>query len=167
VPLDFHQAFLSSSLRQSKLPFSSTSTPKNSMAGSSNRRRASARLKEAALARVGGGDHQLPFQLSLDFLLSLTILFVFSASSNGTRLLRRPRIQPYRTTPRSHTTILLRATMSATRSGSRRGATKPDASWKMFQRRPESPSSNGSISASSCWRPLTVNLLIDFNLTQL
>jgi hypothetical protein len=37
----------------------------------------------------------------------------------------------------------------------------------MFPRRPESPSSNGSISASSCWRPLTVNLLIDFNLTQL
>jgi hypothetical protein len=33
--------------------------------------------------------------------------------------------------------------------------------------RPESPNSNGSTSASSCWRPSTVNPLICFNLTQL
>jgi hypothetical protein len=44
--------------------------------------------------------------------------------------------------------------------------TKPSASLKMFPRRPTSPSSNGSISASSCSRSL-VNLLIGFNLTQL
>jgi hypothetical protein len=35
------------------------------------------RLKEATLALVGGGDHQFPLQLSLDFFLFLTILFVF------------------------------------------------------------------------------------------
>jgi hypothetical protein len=34
-------------------------------------------------------------------------------------------------------------------------------------KKPASLSSNGSISASSCWRPLTVNFLIDFNPTQL
>jgi hypothetical protein len=44
---------------------------------------------------------------------------------------------------------------------------KPSASWKMSPRRPESPSLNGSTSASSCWRPSTVNLLTCFNLTQL
>jgi hypothetical protein len=37
----------------------------------------------------------------------------------------------------------------------------------MFPRRLESPSSNGSISASSCWRPLTINPLIDFDPAQL
>jgi hypothetical protein len=37
----------------------------------------------------------------------------------------------------------------------------------MFPRKPASLSSNGSISASSCWRPLTINFLIDFSPTQL
>jgi hypothetical protein len=40
-------------------------------------------------------------------------------------------------------------------------------SWERFPRKPASPSSNGSISASSCWRPLTVNILIDFDPAQL
>jgi hypothetical protein len=44
---------------------------------------------------------------------------------------------------------------------------RPGASWKTSPKRPESPSSNGSISASSCWRPSTVNLAICFKLTQL
>jgi hypothetical protein len=45
--------------------------------------------------------------------------------------------------------------------------TKPGASWERFPRKLASPSSNGSISASCCWKPLTVNFLIDLNPTQL
>jgi hypothetical protein len=48
-------------------------------------------------------------------------------------------------------------------AGSRRSATKPGASWEMSPRRLESPSSNGSTSTSSCWRPSMVNLVICFN----
>jgi hypothetical protein len=82
----------------------------------------------------------------------LTILFVFPASSNGTRLLHRPQLQPFWATPRDlpATPSLLRTTTSATPSGSRRSAMKPGASWKTCPRRPKSPSSNGSTSASSC-----------------
>jgi hypothetical protein len=40
---------------------------------------------------------------------------------------------------------------------------KPGASWETSPRRLESLSSNGSTSASSYWRPSTVNLVICFN----
>jgi hypothetical protein len=45
--------------------------------------------------------------------------------------------------------------------------TKLGVSWEKFPRKLASPSSNGSISASNCWRPLTVNFLIDSDPTQL
>jgi hypothetical protein len=45
--------------------------------------------------------------------------------------------------------------------------TNPGASWERFPRKLASPSSNGSISANSCWRLLTVNPLINFAPAQL
>jgi hypothetical protein len=45
--------------------------------------------------------------------------------------------------------------------------TKLGVSWEKFPRKLASPSSNGSISANSCWRLSTVNLLIDFDPAQL
>jgi hypothetical protein len=52
-------------------------------------------------------------------------------------------------------------------ASSRRSVMKPSASWGTSPKRPESPSSSGSTSASSCWRPSTVNLVICLILTQL
>jgi hypothetical protein len=43
----------------------------------------------------------------------------------------------------------------------------PGTSWERFPRKLASLSSNGSISASNCWRPSTVNSLIDFDPIQL
>jgi hypothetical protein len=41
------------------------------------------------------------------------------------------------------------------------------ASWRSSPKRPESPSSSGSTSASSCWRPSTMNPVICLISTQL
>jgi hypothetical protein len=62
---------------------SSTSTPKAQWQATATGAGPATKLREAALALFGGGDHQLLLQLSLDFLVSLTILFVFLVSSNG------------------------------------------------------------------------------------
>jgi hypothetical protein len=45
--------------------------------------------------------------------------------------------------------------------------TNPGASWERFPSKLASLSSNGSISAGNCWRPLTVNSLIDSDPVQL
>jgi hypothetical protein len=62
------------------------------MAGSSNRRRASDEAEGSRAGAAGGGDHQLPLQLPLDFFLLLTILFVFSGLSSGIRLATNPAL---------------------------------------------------------------------------
>jgi hypothetical protein len=85
------------------------------------------------------------------FLLFLTILSVFPGLSSGTPLLHRPQLRPCWAIPRDRPTVptpLAHATTTLPPVGSRR-------------------SSSGSTSASSYWRPSTVNLVICLILTQL
>jgi hypothetical protein len=52
------------------------------------------RLKEAAPALVGGGDHRLLHNLLLDFVSPLTIFFMLPGSSDGILPLLLGVVQP-------------------------------------------------------------------------